>query len=90
MRGAGKNGFRNQDMSVQISVRIQKHVRDMIPPGTNISQVFEEFILVRYSDAASSQLEGLIMKEKELIDEISSVRNKILEVETRIKQREDR
>ena len=89
MRGRPRKIFLDRDAPVQITGRVKKWVRDLIPHDANISHDFESYILVKYGDADRAQLEALRMREIELREELSTVRGRILVIETRIKQEED-
>ncbi len=89
MRGRPRKIFLDRDAPVQVTGRVKKWIRDLIPHDANISHDFESYILVKYGDADRSQLEALRMKEIELREELSSIRGKILVIEARMKQEED-
>lgn len=89
MRGRPRKIFLDRDAPVQITGRVKKWIRDLIPHDANISHDFESYILVKYGDADRSQLESLKMKEIELREELSSVRGRILVIEARMKQEEE-
>lgn len=85
MRGRPRKIFLDRDAPVQITGRVKKWIRDLIPHDANISHDFESYILVKYGDADRAQLEALRMKEIELREELSSVRGRILVIEEKIR-----
>lgn len=89
MRGAPRKLYLDRDTPVQLGPRVPKYIRDMIPHDANISRDFQEFVLIKYGDADRAQLQALKMKEIELMEELSSVRGKILVIEARMKQEEE-